>query len=97
MDLAPPRTLQVVLPSKREANFQDFALLLSHRFFINFRINFWMDFGTIFVPKSLQHRFQNLNKKCAFFQPRFYQLLLDFGLHLGTHFPPKSLKIPRAS
>ena len=29
-DLAPLRTLQVVLPSRREANFQDFALLLLH-------------------------------------------------------------------
>ena len=50
MDMAPSRTLQVVLPSRREANFQDFGFQLLHRFFINFRINFWMDFGWFWVP-----------------------------------------------
>ena len=63
MDLAPPRTLQVVLPSRREANFQDFGFHLLEGLFINFRVHFWMNFGTIFVPKSLQHGLQNLNKK----------------------------------
>ena len=63
MDLAPPRTLQVVLPSRREANFQVFGFQLLHRFFINVRINFSIDFGTVFVPKSLQPGLQNLNKK----------------------------------
>ena len=53
MDLAPPRTLQVVLPSRREANFQDFALVLLHRFFINSRVHF----RRILAPFSLQDRF----------------------------------------
>ena len=77
-DLEPPRTLKIVLPSRREANFQDFALLLLHRFFINFRVHFSMDFGTIFAPRSLQHGLQNLNKKCS--DP--YQLLIMFNRFL---------------
>ena len=92
MDLAPPRTLQVVLPSRREANFQDFALLLLHRFFTNFPVHFSMDFGTIFAPRSLQHGLQNFNKKCSDFNVLFYWFLVDFGLHLGTNFPTKLLK-----
>ena len=81
-----------MLPSRREANFQDFALLLLHRFFINLRVHFSMDFGTIFAPRSLQHCLQNLNKKCSDFDVLFYWFLVDFGFHLGTNFPTKSHK-----
>ena len=97
VDLAPPRTLKVVLPSRREANFWDFGFQLLERLFIKFRAHFWMDFSGIFVPKSLQPGLQNLNKKYQFSLLLFYWFLLDFGLHLGSHFPPKSLKIPRRS
>ena len=53
MDLVPPRTLKVVLPSRREANFQDFALLLLHRFFYAFSAvfldGFWYHFQSKIV------------------------------------------------
>ena len=92
MDLAPPRTLQVVLPSRREANFQDFGFQLLHRFFINFRINFSMDFGTIFVPKSLQPGLQNLNKKLQFFNDFVIDFCSILASILGAIFLQNHLK-----
>ena len=86
MDLAAPRTLKVVLPSGREANFQDFALLLLHRLPINCWANFWMDFGTIFAPRSLQHGLQNLSKKRSDLNLLFYRFLLILASILGPIF-----------
>ena len=92
-DLAPPRTSKIVLPSRREANFQDFALLLLNRFFINSNFYFCIVFGTTFASRSLQHALQSWNKKWADFDLLFHRFSVDFGLHLGTHFHPKSREI----
>ena len=97
MVLADPRSLKVVIPSRREAIFLDFGFHLLYRFSINFRLHFWMAFGTMFASKSLQHGIKNVKKNYSDFGSHFYRFLLDFGLHLGTHVPPKSFKIRRGS
>ena len=91
-----PQNLESRVPSRREANFWDFGLHFLYRCFMHFRLHFWRDFGTIFDLKSFQHGLKNIKKNLDF-GSHFYKFLVDFGLHLGTHFPLKSLKIRRPS
>ena len=58
-----------------------------------FSAPFWVHFRVIFRLKSIQNDVKNDIKKSLFFYWFFYWFLTDFGLHLGAHFPPKSIKI----
>ena len=92
LDLAPPRTSKVGLPSRREANFWDFGFHLLYRCFMEFRLHFWMDFGTIFDPKSLQHGLKNIKKKTQILDNIFIDFCSILASILGPIFLQNRLK-----
>ena len=82
-------TSKIVLPSRREANFSDFALLLLNRFFINFGVHFKMDFQATFSQESIKNGVRNVMNTCLILNHIFIDLWWIFGSMLAPRWAPR--------